>query len=153
MRRVDKSLSLRSPRRAVRLPCQVVRDRDFRLVADRIDDLSASGALVGPADPVLTGESLWLSFRLPHWGRWIDARARVVRVNHGRRPGERRRALGIEFTAIDEWSWFLLERALVALPPAPPRPRPGRRDASRQIADLVRRSGGVAPRLTPSALC
>ena len=48
----------RLPRLAARIACQVVRERDFRLVADRVLDLSSNGVLVGPADPVLTGERI-----------------------------------------------------------------------------------------------
>src|SRR5690242_12227451 len=59
-------------RHAVHFACQVVRERDFRLVADEIVDLSTSGMLVAPADPVLTGERLIASFRLPDSLFWID---------------------------------------------------------------------------------
>src|SRR5688572_31070776 len=85
----------RSPRRAARLACQLVRERDFRLIADRIIDLSPRGLLVGPADPVLTGEQLLLSFCLPGSTYWIDGEAVVTRVVHGRRPGEYSRGLGL----------------------------------------------------------
>ena len=90
----------RVARRAARVPCQVVRERDFRLIADRVLDLSSGGVLVGPADPVLTGERVLVSFQ----GRagWIDAEAVVARVVHGRRDGEHTRALGLSFEELDE---------------------------------------------------
>lgn len=116
----------RPSRHSLRLDCQIVRERDFQLVADRIENLSTWGALVGPADPVLTGEALLVSFRLPD-GTWIDASAVVTRVLHGRRPGESARRLGIEFRDLTEYDRFLLRRALGHRPLAPPGARPGRR--------------------------
>src|SRR5882724_9562408 len=84
--------SFKSPRQSsrhtVKIECQVVRERDFSLIADRVVDLSASGALVGPADPALTGERILVSFRIPRSTLWVDAEATVSRVVHGRRPGE-----------------------------------------------------------------
>ena len=91
MIRASLRKSRRPSRRTLRAPCQVVRERDFRLVADRIENLSPSGMLVGPADPVLTGERLIVSFCLPGYGVWIDTEATVSRVVHGRRKGEHRR--------------------------------------------------------------
>jgi hypothetical protein len=110
----------------VKIECQVVRERDFSLIADRVVDLSASGALVGPADPALTGERLIVSFRIPRSSRWIDAEATVSRVVHGRRPGEFSRSLAIEFEALDSLSRFMLEEALRVVPPAPPKSSLGR---------------------------
>lgn len=110
----------RPPRHSSRLTCQVVRERDFRLVADRIENLSVNGVLVTPADPVLTGERLILTFQLPDWGMWVDAEAVVARVIHGRRPGECARSLGLEFEFLDGRSKFALECHLRAAPVVPP---------------------------------
>jgi hypothetical protein len=112
--------STRTTRRSSGISCQVVRLRDFRLVADRIENLSPTGMLVGPADPVLTGEPLIVSFRLPGLSDFVDAEAIVTRVAHGRRPGETRRCLGVHVSAIDAHSRRLLEAYLRRLPPAPP---------------------------------
>jgi hypothetical protein len=125
------------PRRMLRQHCQVVRERDFKLIADRVADVSASGALVMPADPVLTGERVILSFQLPHSLYWVDAEAVVTRVLHGRRPGEYTRGVALELDRMSGLSRFMLERALRHLPPAPPRYRPGRRDNFGLLADLV----------------
>ena len=57
MRRSPLKVSRRSTRHAVGLNCQVVRERDFRLIADRIVNLSASGLVVSPADPALTADA------------------------------------------------------------------------------------------------
>ncbi len=112
----------RPARHLVRIPCQAVRERDFRLVASKILDLSLGGMLVGPALPVLTGDRLLVSFRSPQWGVWVDAEAIVARVLHGRRRGESGRALGLEFTELEPWARYALEHNLRLLAPKPPRP-------------------------------
>ena len=117
----------RPMRYRVRVPCQVVRERDFRLVADRIENLSPRGMLVSPADPVLTGESVIVSFRIPGTEKWVDACGRVTRVVHGRRPQECCRMLGIEFEDMSPFDRCRLRRALLRRPVAPPGARPGRR--------------------------
>lgn len=127
----------RMPRRLLRQRCQVVRERDFKLIADRVFDVSASGALVMPADPVLTGERVILSFQLPHSLYWVDTEAVVTRVLHGRRPGEYTRGLALELDGMSGLSRFMLERALRHLPPAPPRYRPGRRENPNLLAGLL----------------
>jgi hypothetical protein len=93
----SSSCTSRPIRHTAHIVCQIVRERDFKLVADRVLNLSIQGMLVAPADPVLTGEKLIVSFQLPDDGEWVDATATVARVVHGRRPGEFRRALGLEF--------------------------------------------------------
>lgn len=110
----------RMPRHLLRLPCQVVRERDFRLIADRVENLSLTGLSVSPAEPVLTGERLIVSFRLPHEGIWVDAEARVTRVIHGRRPGEDQRALGLAFEDVSVELQLAIARELMKTPPAPP---------------------------------
>lgn len=126
-----------SSRHTVKIACQVVRQRDFRLVADRLVDLSASGALVGPADPALTGERIWVSFRIPRSTVWIDAEATVTRVVHGRRPGEFSRSLAIEFEDLESIPRFVLEQVLQSVPPAPPKSAPGRRSSPSLVRGLL----------------
>jgi len=116
----------RPARSLTRLICQVVRERDFRLVADRILDVSASGLLVAPADPVLTGEPVIVSFQ-GRSGAWVDAEARVARVVHGRRRGEHTRALGLCFEHLDTASRRALDEYLRHLVPVPPGARSERR--------------------------
>ncbi|HYQ42415.1 MAG TPA: PilZ domain-containing protein [Polyangiaceae bacterium] len=124
-------------RHTVKIACQVVRERDFRLVADRMVDLSATGALVGPADPALTGERILVSFRIPRSSVWIDAEATVTRVVHGRRPGEFSRSLAIEFDDLEAFPRFMLEEALRSVPPAPPKSAPGRRSSPSLVRGLL----------------
>jgi hypothetical protein len=114
-----------------------VRERDFSLVADRVMDLSASGALVGPADPALTGERILVSFRIPRSTVWIDAEATVTRVVHGRRPGEFSRSLAIQFDELEPLPRFMLQEALRVVPPCPPKSAPGRRSSASLVRGLV----------------
>jgi len=136
MRRQPKSPRV-SSRHTVKIACQVVRERDFSLIADRVLDLSTSGALVGPADPTLTGERILVSFRIPRSTVWVDAEATVTRVVHGRRPGEFSRALAIEFDQLEAVPRFMLEEALRVVPPAPPKSSPGRRSSASLVRGLV----------------
>ena len=117
----------RPTRFAVRAPCEVIRLRDFRVVADRVDDVSSGGVLVSPAEAVLTGEPVLVSLRFPNTGDWFEATATVTRVLHGRRPGEWTRSLGLEFEGLDGVAEEVLAANLGRIPPAPPRARPGRR--------------------------
>ncbi|MBV9948101.1 MAG: PilZ domain-containing protein [Myxococcales bacterium] len=110
----------RSPRRALRLDCQVVRERDFRLLATRGLDLSAHGVLVAAVTRVLTGEPVLLTFRFPHTGWWFDAEATVARVVHGRRPRDRGLLLGLEFESIDPGVRYTLRTLLEGVPPPVP---------------------------------
>jgi hypothetical protein len=75
-----------------------VRERDFKLIADCTLDVSVEGLLLPIRIPVLTGDSLIVSFQIP--GMWIDAEATVARVVHGRRPGDDGRAVGVVFDRI-----------------------------------------------------
>ncbi len=116
---------VREVRRTARISCQVVRLRDFRLVADQILDISEHGMLVGPADPVLTGDEVIISFQPPGLLDYIDAEAVVARIVHGRRPGETRRELGLELSYADRFTRKLLKAFSRRLPPVPPRFRQG----------------------------
>jgi hypothetical protein len=124
-------------RRSARIACQIVRLRDFKLVADRIENLSPHGVLSGPSDPVLTGEPVLVSFCVPNSRIWIDAFASVARVVHGRRPGETTRRLGIVFDGLPAGVERCLVREMGRKPPIPPgsRPAPFR---GRNVSDAVR---------------
>lgn len=133
----------RPSRHRIRIPCQVVRLRDFKLVADSIENLSLGGLLVGPSDPVLTGEPLFLSFRLPRSGQWIDTEATVARVIHGRRDGDRTRQLGVKFDTLSPHARDVLRDQIHRAPPLPPCPRPGRRDTGPAVSRFSMGSGWI----------
>jgi hypothetical protein len=144
MQRIEPSG--RKPRHQLRLPCQVVRERDFRLIADRVDNLSVTGLSVSPAEPVLTGEKLIVSFRLPRQGVWIDAEACVTRVMHGRRPGEDQRCLGLAFEQPDRERDRAISRELAFLPPVPP----GRSNRDEPSARILRVLAWFSTRIEPT---
>jgi len=87
-----------SSRRSVVLPCQIVRERDFRLVGDRMIDLSTQGMLAPLRERVVTGERVIVAFCID--GRWIDTEATVARIEHGRRAGDVGLSAGIMFDGL-----------------------------------------------------
>lgn len=105
-------------RRYVRVPCQVVREHDFKLVADLGLDLSTTGMRVRGLTPVLSGEEVVVSFKPPRSNEYLDLSATVARVLHGKRPGDRGLAFGIEFADMPEDALKLLFEHLKGLGPA-----------------------------------
>jgi hypothetical protein len=91
---------------------------------------------VGPADPVLTGERVLVSFALPGDLGWLDAYARVTRVVHGRRGRETSRLLGLEFEELRPYDRYRLRQALRSVPPVPFLGRKGRRAEHFELASL-----------------
>lgn len=113
----------RPMRHPIRLACQVVRQRDFKLVSDEILEVSEGGLLVRPSVRILTGEDVLVSFMAPFSRTFIDAEGSVARILHGRRMGDPGPALGIAFSDIDEVSRALLRRQLDDLPTRMPQRR------------------------------
>ena len=120
------SPSLRSVfRRYVRVPCEVVREHDFRLVGSLALDLSTKGMLVRaePRRHVLTGEEVVVAFQSKS-NQWFDAMGTVARVLHGRRPGDDGVCLGVEFHDVDpRLEHMLFEHLRGKSAPDPLRPR------------------------------
>ncbi len=135
--REDRQFQRRPGRHVIKTSCQVVRESDFRLVADQMENLSTWGMLVSPADPVKTGEVVYVSFQLPGSQDWFDAMAVVTRVIHGRRPTEVSRKLGLEFLDLKPYDQYRLKKAIHAAPPTPPGVRLGRRAKNFALAALV----------------
>lgn len=117
------------------LECQVVRERDFRLVANRALDVSPDGMLVAIEDEIDAGEKLIVSFRAPfvafrresqivpedHPGFWFDTEADVARVVRGRREGDRGKAAGLVFSTLSNVHRLILRNHLRRVPPPVPR--------------------------------
>ncbi|MEJ7734133.1 MAG: PilZ domain-containing protein [Polyangiaceae bacterium] len=120
MIRLGRWTPRRPQRHAIRLACQVVRERDFKLIARQVVDLSEVGMRVLPMTRVLTGENLIVSFMAPFTRTWVDAEATVARVDHGRRPGDSGMSLGLFFDHIDEHARALLRLNLASVPPPLP---------------------------------
>lgn len=134
-----------STRRLVQVPCQAVRERDFKLVADRTLDVSSYGMLLPMLHPVLTGDAIIVSFPIP--GTWIDAEATVTRVVHGRRPGDEGLAVGIAFDVMAPGAKAALAAFLFGQPPPLPRRGPlGRMRRGEGIPRLADEERREAPR-------
>jgi hypothetical protein len=114
----------RALRRSVRVDCQVVRERDFKLIGSRAVDLSPFGMLVMAQERVLTGEALVVAFRPPCSTWWFDSEATVARIVHGRRPGDLGRCFGIEFESLEPSVQYFLHTLLAGVPPPIPRREP-----------------------------
>ncbi len=95
-------------RRGVATRCEVVRERDFKLVGTRVIDLSTRGLLLETDLPILTGEDLFVSFQGPASDRWYDCTAVVARVLHGRRRRDTRQAVGVAFDRLHVFDELLL---------------------------------------------
>lgn len=113
----------RPSRHPIKLACQVVRERDFKLVSNEILELSECGLLIRAMRPVLTGEELLISFMAPFSRTFIDAEGTVARVLHGRRLGDTGSSLGISFDGMGELHRAVLRAQLLDLPTAFPKRR------------------------------
>jgi hypothetical protein len=149
----------REVRRAHRFTCQVVRERDFRLVATRAIDVSPDGMLVlfdGPFgaegsrgsdaargtgapedEPLAPGESVIVSFKATNLGLWFDTDATVARVIRGRRPGDKGRGVALRFGSLDGVKRLILRGHLRRVPPPVPR-RTQRIDWSATVRSVSR---------------
>jgi hypothetical protein len=112
-------------RRAVRLPCEAVRDLGFVRVGERLVDLSSTGAFLESDALLDLGEEVILSFRAPRTRLWMDARGIVVRRIQGKRLGDRARGVGLRFLPLDAADRAVLDATLSKVPPV----LPTRRDA------------------------
>ena len=114
----------KSVRRGVRSRCTAVALDQFRLIGERILDLSPRGALVACDAPVNVGDRVLLSFQAPQTAAWIDAEAEVARVLEGWRAGDPGYSAGLRFTNLDRAARSELVVALAGLPPPVPTRRP-----------------------------
>ncbi len=122
-------------RRAVWVDCQAVAEEGFRLIGDRILDLSTSNMLVRSDEAVRLYESVVVSLKCPNGISWIDAEAEVVRVVRGLRATDPLRAVGLRFTRMDAVDRGLLVGSLQELPPPIPARRL-RRDYAGAVAEI-----------------
>jgi hypothetical protein len=97
------------------MACQVVRERDFKLVATSVMNVSETGLFVDADEPVRFGEKIIVTFYSPATRNWIDAEGTVTRVAHGPRWMVRKQAFGIAFDSIDEGSRKDIRRSMAAL--------------------------------------
>jgi len=122
-RSMTRYVPRRPSRHAVRLGCQVVRERDFKLVAEQMVELSETGLLVLPKIRILTGENLIVTFMAPFTRVYVDAEATVARVMHGRRLGDTGPTLGLSITSMPDAARALVRSQLTFMPTVAPRRR------------------------------
>lgn len=126
----------REVRRAVRIQCQVVRERDFSLVSEDALDLSPDGMLVATDKELEPGENVFVTFRATQLGIWFDTEARVARLVRGRRPGDRGRGAALSFSTLSRVKRFILRGHLRRIPPPLPK-RPQRIDWTATIRSIA----------------
>lgn len=126
----------REVRRALVMPCQIVRERDFRLVAEEALDVSPDGMLVSSDVELDPGENVFVSFRATELGIWFDTEARVARVIRGRRPGDKGRGIALRFSTMPRVKRFILRGHLRNVPPPVPR-RAQRIDWAATVRSIV----------------
>jgi len=112
--------SRRILRRAVHTSCQAVQADEFRLLGNKVLDLSPFGMMVAADDGAKVGDEVFVSFQAPGSGDWFDAEAKVARVIEGWRPGDPGYCLGLRFTKIDLETRLSLGEQLVGWPPPVP---------------------------------
>ncbi|MFW6067042.1 MAG: PilZ domain-containing protein [Myxococcota bacterium] len=103
--------------------CHAISLRDFRMIGQRVLDISPYGLLVAADTPVEPGERVMVSFQAPGDTEWFDAEARVARVIEGWREGDPGYCMGLRFTHIPLERRLELRARLHGLPPPLPRRR------------------------------
>ncbi len=99
----------------MRMPCQVVREQDFKLVATSVMNVSETGLFVDADVPVRFGDKLIVTFYSPAAKSWIDAQGTVTRISHGPKWMARSQAFGVVFDDIDAASRKHIRRSMAAL--------------------------------------
>jgi Tfp pilus assembly protein PilZ len=90
--------------------CQVVSDKDFRLLGDRASYVSWEGMFFESRETVSVGDDVIVSLQAPGTGEWLDAEARVARIvplGDGHVHG-----VGLRFARMDDASRETLFSAL-----------------------------------------
>jgi hypothetical protein len=111
----------REMRRAMVMSCQVVRERDFMLIADKALDVSPDGMLLATDVDLDVGENVFVSFRATEFGIWFDTEASVTRLVRGRRPGDKGKGIAIRFSTLPPVKRLILRGHLRRVPPPIPR--------------------------------
>lgn len=147
---VSRHINRRAVRRAASTSCQAVGMRGFRLLGERVVDLSPRGMLVTCDVGAELGEQVMVSFLAPgSRGRWLDAEATVARIIQGYRPHDPGYCIGLEFDYFERSARNELLTRLAGVPPPVPRRRLRRaRDRAADygpvaVAGIVRVAGHV----------
>jgi hypothetical protein len=100
----------------VQLACELVSEHRLQFGRGTTADISQHGVRLRTSAQLMTGEEVVLSLRDGQSDAFIDGRGCVARVLHGRRAGERTRALAIDFMPMlgesaKRWSQLLARYA------------------------------------------
>ncbi len=107
-------------RRAVRLPCDVVRTRDWKPIGKQMVDLTAAGLQLLAEDDAQVGEDVQVLFRVPFTNLWTFVEGTVKRVVNGWRTGDWGPAYGIQLAKMDPILETILRGTLWRFPPTIP---------------------------------
>ena len=110
----------RSSRRTVRISCEVVRTRDYKLVGKSVIDLSEDGMQFAALRDVDVGEDVQVFFRVPRSDAYLFAEAKDRVAIAGQRPGDEGRAYAIRFGDVQEHAGRALRASLGRFPPTLP---------------------------------
>lgn len=113
-----RRMNRRSPRRESTLECRVLAETGDRHLRGETLDVSLEGVRILSDAAVTIGEPVVLTLLLPNGRTWVDAHARVARIESGERAGDPGRAIAFEFTAMDEDDWHALRFATNGAPEA-----------------------------------
>lgn len=117
---ISSQTKRRAVRRAVYTPCVAVAQNGYRLIGQRVLDLSPRGMLVTCGVRVGLGEKLMVSFQPPGKGPWMNTEAEVTRLVHGLRFGDRGPCAGLVFRDLSRSEREELLVRLAGIPPTIP---------------------------------
>jgi len=106
----------RHVRRDVRIPCEVVRTRDFRRIGSRTLDLSTHGMLLLGELGARLGEPVQVFFTIPGTTENVFVEGVVIRHIRGLRRTDVGRAFGIRFARLPPHTLKVLREALGHFP-------------------------------------
>ena len=113
--------SRRAVRRAVLRPCLAVAKEGFRLLGQRVLDLSPRGMLVTCSQKVEQGDEVFVTFQAPGDGLWMNAEAEVTRIVRGDRRWDVGPCVGLRFKDMQGSRRGELLSRLAGIPPTIPR--------------------------------
>jgi hypothetical protein len=115
------STSRRAVRRAVLRPCVAVATDGYRLLGQRVLDLSPRGMLVTCGQQVEPGDEVFVTFQAPGDGLWMNAEAEVTRIVRGSRFSDAGPCVGLRFRDMEGSRRGELLSRLAGIPPTIPR--------------------------------
>ncbi len=107
-------------RRTLRVPCQVVCEHNFTLLARETVDLSLEGMAVRALLPATERTPVLVSFRVPGSSLYIDVDAVITRMAWGRRDEDEGAVLGLRYLNLSAVDRAILASRLRGLPPPVP---------------------------------